>query len=297
MKELCGGRVAAYRLRLGSEPARARVRVGCRLLLCSLMLRAVPAAGSRGDDALPPALRDVGIDQRLGEPLPLGLRFCDEAGKSVRLGDYFHDGKPVLLVLAYYRCPMLCTLVLNGLVKALQDVPLDAGGQFEVVAVSFDPRETPPLAAAKKAVYVEQYGRPRTERGWHFLTGDAPAIDELTRAVGFRYRYDRATDQFAHASGIMIATPRGKLHRYFYGVEYPAREIRLGLVEASEEKIGTAIDQVLLFCYGYSPSKGAYTLLVMNLVRAGGLATLAALVGFMLYSWRRNARAQARAAG
>ncbi|HXG11832.1 MAG TPA: SCO family protein [Gemmataceae bacterium] len=261
------------------------VRIGW--LAGGLMLLALAAA--RAEDRLPASLPKVGLDQRLNEQVPLDLGFRDEAGRTVRLGAYF-DGKPVILVLAYYRCPMLCNQVLNGLVEGLRQVSLDAGREFRVVVVSFDAREQPELAAAKKASYVEVYGRPGTEGGWHFLTGDQPAIDALTAAVGFRYAYDATLDQFAHTSGIMVLTPRGKIARYFYGIRYPPRDLRLGLVEAAEEKIGTPADRLLLLCYRYDPSTGRYTPLVMNLVRLGGVLTLAVLGTFLGLAWRRERR-------
>ena len=205
-------------------------------------------------------MQKVGFDQRLNEQVPLDLEFTDEAGQPVKLGDYFGD-KPVILVLAYYRCPMLCTLVLNGLAQGMMDVPFDVGKEFQVVTVSFDPRETPELAAAKKKTYIERYGRPGAAAGWHFLTGSAASIKKLTRAVGFRYAYDARLDQFAHASGIMVLTPAGKISRYFYDVKYSGRDLRLGLVEASENKIGSPVDQILLYCFHYDPTEGSHPVL------------------------------------
>jgi protein SCO1/2 len=239
--------------------------------------------------SLPPTLRDVGFDQRLNEQLPLNLVFKDEAGRSIQLGDYF-DGKPVILVLAYYRCPMLCTQVLNGLVRALLDIPFEVGKEFNVVTVSFDPRETPELAAAKKKTYLERYGRPGAEDGWHFLTGEPDSIRRLTEAVGFRYRYDARNDQFAHASGIMILTPTGKISRYFYDITYSPRDLRLGLVEASENKIGSPGDHILLFCFHYDPAEGKYGPVIMNFVRLGGVLTLLALGTFVTVLWRQERR-------
>jgi protein SCO1/2 len=246
----------------------------------------VPA---REPPGTPAQLRGVGIDQRLNEQVPFDLVFRDESGAKVRLGQYF-GGKPVILVLAYYRCPRLCTLVLNGLVYALLDVAMNIGDDFEIVTVSFDPRETPQMAAAKKKVYVDRYGRPGAAAGWHFLTGEAPAIQKLTEVVGFRYAYDAEKDQFAHASGVMVLTPRGKLFRYFYGIEFSARDLRLGLVEASENRTGTPVEQVLLFCFQYDPTSGQYGLAVMNFVRLGGVLSLLALVIFILSMWRRERR-------
>ncbi len=212
---------------------------------------------------LPPLLQNVGFDQRLNEQVPLDLAFRDEQGRDVELADYFH-GKPVILVLAYYRCPMLCNLVLNGLTQTMRDISFDAGREFEVVTVSFDPRETPELAAAKKKTYVDRYGRSGAENGWHFLTGQQESIEPLAHAVGFRYKYDAFRDEFAHASGIVILTPGGKVSRYFYDIKYSPRDVRLGLVEASENKIGSPIDQVLLFCFHYDPAEGKYGAAIMR---------------------------------
>ncbi|HEX5270092.1 MAG TPA: SCO family protein, partial [Gemmataceae bacterium] len=225
----------------------------------------------------------------LGAQVPLDAEFRDETGGVVKLGDYFGD-KPVILVLAYYRCPGLCTMVLNGLVQALLDVPLEMGRDFQVVTVSFDPRETPALAAAKKKTYLERYGRPGAEAGWHFLTGEQEPITRLTEAVGFRYRYDSVNDQFAHASGIMVLTPKGKVSRYFYDIAYSPRDVRLGLVEASGNRIGTASDQVLLFCFHYDPAEGKYGAAVMNLVRLGGVLTILGVVAMVFVLWRQERR-------
>jgi protein SCO1/2 len=215
-------------------------------LLVTVLALLVSARVARADNELPAALRSVAIDQRLNEQVPLDLVFRNERGETVLLGDLFH-GKPVILVLAYYRCPMLCTLVLNGLVQALDRLSFGVGEEFSIVTVSFDPRDTPELAAAKKLAYIERYGRANAANGWHFLTGDRPAIDRLTDAVGFRYSYDATRDQFAHASGIMVMTPQGRIARYFFGVEYSSRDLRLALVEASANRIGSPIDQVMLF--------------------------------------------------
>lgn len=238
---------------------------------------------------LPTALQAATIDQRLNEQVPLDLVFREEAGRSVQLVDLLH-GKPAILVLAYYRCPMLCTQVLNGLLESLKGIPFNAGEQYQVIAVSFDAREQPELAAAKKASYVENYGRPGGENAWHFLTGDAPAIEKLTQAVGFHYFYDRVQDQFAHASGIMVLTPEGRLARYFYGINYPPRDLRLALVEASESRIGSKVDQLLLYCYHYDPATGRYAATAMNLVRLGGIVFLLGLVTWLVLAWRRELR-------
>jgi len=226
--------------------------------------------------ALPGALAGVGIDQKLDFQVPLNLHFTDEYGAAVPLSTYFHSQKPVILALVYYRCPMLCTQILNGLESSLKAVSFDPGRDFEIVAVSFDPKDTWQTAAAKKQSYLKRYGRANTANGWHFLTGDETNIKALTDAVGFHYKYDPATDQFAHASGIMIVTPDGRLSRYFYGVEYAPRDIRLGLVEASRNKIGSPVDQILLFCYHYDPSTGKYGAMVMRMIRVAG-------AGFVLF--------------
>jgi protein SCO1/2 len=261
------------------------------LLVASLAVAglAVHSRTARGQSGLPPQLQKVGFDQRLGEQVPLDTTFVDESGHTVQLGKYFH-GKPVILVMAYYRCPMLCTLVLNGLVQGMLDMSFDVGNQFEVVTVSFDPRETPDLAAAKKQTYVSRYGRPGAAAGWHFLTGKEDSIRRLATAVGFRYVYDSATDQYAHAAGIMIVTPSGKLARYFYDLRYPGRDLRLGLIEASANKIGSPVDQVLLFCFHYDPIAGKYGVAVMNFVRLGGVLTIVVLGAFIGVQFRRERR-------
>jgi protein SCO1/2 len=225
--------------------------------------------------------------------VPLDLKFRDEQGREVRLGDYF-QGKPVILVLAYYRCPKLCTLVLNGLCAALQQNDrLVAGRDFHVVAVSFDPRELPERAANKKRAYVALYDREGAEEGWHFLTGEPSSIDPLCESVGFHYAYDPQSDQFAHPSAIMVLTPTGKISRYFYGVEFVPLDVRLGLVEAAQEKIGNRIDQALLYCFHYNPRTGKYSANVMLLVRLGGALTLVGMCALGVVLWRRDRRRQA----
>ena len=244
--------------------------------------------------ALPGALQGVGIDQNLNAQLPLDLTFRDELGRTVPLSTYFRSGKPVLLAPVYYRCPMLCTQILNGLASSLKAVSFNPGQEFEVVAFSFDPKDTVELAAAKKETYLHRYDRPNTANGWHFLTGDAPNIKALMDTVGFHYKYDPATDQYAHASGVMIVTPDGRLSKYFYGVEYAPRDIRLGLVEASLNKIGSPVDQILLFCYHYDPSTGKYGAVAVNTMRiaAGGFVLLAG--AFLFLMLRRDVRLAAR---
>ncbi|MGH9971250.1 MAG: SCO family protein [Pyrinomonadaceae bacterium] len=242
---------------------------------------------------LPKALREVSIEQKLDAQLPLDLVFHNEQGEAVRLGDYFGK-KPVVLSLVYYQCPMLCTQVLNGMVSAFKVLSFKAGEEFDVVTVSFDPRETPTLAAAKKKTYVgylPEAKRGPAANGWHFLTGDSESIKRLTDAVGFHYHFDEATNQFAHASAIMVSTPEGKLARYFYGIEYSPKDLRLGLIEASENKIGSPVDQLLLYCYHYDPATGKYGAVVMNMIRVGGIATLIVMVaGFFLMRRRAQLR-------
>ncbi len=244
--------------------------------------------------ALPGALQGVGIDQRLNAQVPLDITFRDEYGRAVPLSTYFHAGKPVLLAPVYYRCPMLCTQILNGLASSLKAVSFDPGKDFEVVAFSFDPKDTVELAAAKKQTYVRRYGRENTANGWHFLTGDPANIKALMDAVGFHYKYDPSTDQYAHASGIMLLTPEGRLSKYFYGVEYAPRDIRLGLVEASRNRIGTPVDQILLFCYHYDPSTGKYGAIALNMVRATAGVFVLIGGGFLLFVFRRERRADRR---
>ncbi len=236
-------------------------------------------------------LKNIGIEQRLNEQVPLDLAFCDESGKMIRLGDYY-DGKPVMLALVYYECPMLCNEVLNGLLRSLRALQFDVGKEFTVVTVSFDPRETSTLAATKKQQYLKQYGRAGAENGWHFLTGDEESIRALTQAVGFRYVYDEKSGQFAHAAAIIVTTPQGKLSRYFYGIEYPPKDLRLGLVEASEGKIGALSDRVLLFCYRYDPTTGKYGFAIMNAIRVGGALTVLCLGTFIVVMIRRGRKAE-----
>jgi protein SCO1 len=248
---------------------------------------------ARAPSGLPKALNDVGIDQKLNEQLPLDLVFKDENGENVKLGDYFGK-KPVVLSLVYYQCPMLCNQVLNGMVTAFKVMAFQPGQEFEVVTVSFDPRETPTLAAAKKQTYIDylpEAKRAKANAGWHFLTADESSISSITKAVGFRYHWDEATNQFAHASAIYVTTPQGKLARYFYGIEYAPRDLRLGLIEAADNRIGSPVDQLLLYCYHYDPATGKYGAAVMNMMRGGGIAMLVAMVAmFLLFRRREQAR-------
>lgn len=233
---------------------------------------------------LPKALNDVGIDQKLNEQLPLDLEFRNESGETVKLESYFGN-KPVVLSLVFYECPMLCNQVLNGMVGAFRVMSFRPGKEFEVITVSFDSRETPTLAAAKKSTYVAylpEEKRADAASGWHFLTGDETNIKRLINAIGFRYHFDEETNQFAHASAIYVATPQGKLARYFYGIEYAPRDLRLGMIEASENKIGSPVDQLLLYCYHYDPATGKYGAVVMNMIRLGGVATVVAMLTLLL---------------
>lgn len=248
------------------------------------------STGERTDS--PPLLEQVDFEQRLGNQVPLDLVFRDEAGETVRLGDYF-QGKPVILTLSYYECPMLCTLVLNGLVSALRVLRFDLGKEFVAINVSFNPRESPELAAAKKAAYLKEYRRPGAERGWHFLTGDEGSIRQLTEAVGFRYAWDDKSQQYAHATGLVVLTPGGRIARYFYGVEFSPRDLRFGLIEAADGKIGSPVDKVLLYCFHYDPATGRYSAIALNSVRIGGVLTLAALVTFIVVMLRRERRSAA----
>jgi protein SCO1/2 len=225
----------------------------------------------------------------MGAQIPLDLPFVDESGRDVTVRQYF--GKPVILALVYYQCPSLCNMVLNGVLRSIKQLDLTAGNDYEVIAVSFDPRETPEMAAAKKQTYLRDYKRQGAEQGWHFLTGPETSSKALADSVGFRYIYDAMTNQYAHSSAIMILTPAGRIDRYFYGIDYPARDVRLGLVEASNERIGTPTDQVLLYCFHYDPTTGKYALVVMNVLRLAGLITVAVLATFMIVMFRRDFRA------
>lgn len=244
----------------------------------------------------PAILRDVGFDQKLGDTVPLDIALRDEEGRAVRLGDYFR-GRPVVLSLVYYECPMLCTLTLNGLVSALDVLSFDPGKEFEIVTVSFEPKETSQLATSKKKAYLERYKRPGAAAGWHFLTGDAANIARLTKAVGFRYAWDEPMRQYAHPSGIMVLTPQGRIARYLYGIEYAPKDLRFALVESSEGRIGSPVDSVILYCYQYDPTKGTYSAAIMRLVRTGGVLTMFGLGGFIVVMRRRERKAQAAAGG
>lgn len=275
-------------------------------VLCAAVTVLVPVVGhaqgragfARGyvsSSERPNLLRDVKWEQKLDSQLPLDTPFVDEDGKSVKLGDYFRD-RPVFLALVYYECPQLCTQVLNGLVKSVDTIPqLSAGKEFDIIALSFDPKESPGLAKAKKQAYLESYAqnydRPDSERGFHFLTGSEESIRAVTTAVGFDYVYDPEIDQYAHAAGLTLLTPGGKVSKYFFGIEYGPKDLKFGVMEASEHRVGSLVDQVLLFCYHYDPSSGSYkSRLSLNLVRGGGVVTMLGMLTFWIVMWRRDHR-------
>ncbi len=240
-------------------------------------------------ELVPDILAKVGVDQKLNAQVPLDLAFRDESGRSIRLGDYFGK-KPIVLMLVYFECPMLCTQVLNGAVAAMKILNFTIGDEYDVVTVSFNPKETPALAQSKKATYLAKYGRPPANSGWHFLTGEEPSIAALASAVGFRYTFDPTTQQYVHASAIMVLTPQGRVSKYFYGIDYPPKDLRLGLIEASSGKIGNPVDQLLLYCYHYDPHSGKYSMMVLNVLRLAGLATVALIGGFIAVMWSRDRR-------
>jgi len=261
-------------------------------MLLVIAMFAVPAYGQINNGVMsppansrPPRLENVGIEQHLDAQIPPDLIFRDETGKPVKLGEYFGH-KPLILNLVYYNCTMLCGEALAGLSSAMRLVKFDVGNEFDVVTVSFDPRETPEMAAAKKKDYVGRYGRANAATGWHFLTGQPDSINALTRAVGFQYQYDAKSNQYAHATAIMVLTPQGRISRYFYGVDFPPKDLRMGLVEASQGKIGNAVDAVLLYCYHYNPETGKYGAIVINILRLAAAATIVLLGGLILTLWR-----------
>ena len=241
---------------------------------------------------LPDALQTIGIEQKLGEQLPLDTELTAEDGRTLQLGSLFESGRPVVLAFVYYECPMLCNEVLNGLTGSLKGLSLDAGKDFDVIALSFDARENekPELARNKKAAYMERYGRPGSEKGWHFLTGNQASIDAVAKAAGFNYRWDEKSNQFAHAGGVMIVTPQGKMSRYFYGIDYSPRDLKLGVIESADNKIGSAADQMLLYCFHYDPSTGKYGLAVLSVIRIGAVLTLLGMGAMGFVFWRRTKR-------
>jgi protein SCO1/2 len=270
------------------------------LVLATLLLPAGVAFAQRGPGAVAPRpidpvtqkpvlLKDVRFDQRLDAQVPPGLAFTDDLGNAVTLGRYF-GARPIVLALVYFECPMLCSQVLNDLMAALGVLSLNPGEDFDVLAVSFNPRETAGLAAVKKAAYMERYGRPGTDQGFHFLTGSEAAIAQLTETVGFKYAWDEEIKQYAHAAGIVVLTPEGRVSKYYYGLQYSPRDLRLGLVEAADRRIGTPVDTLLLYCYHYDPTTGKYGLVAMRAVQAAGLLLVAAMVTFWIVMWRRSKR-------
>ena len=242
---------------------------------------------------MPGMLKDVTFRQQLGEQLPLDAAFKDEAGRDVRLGDYFKTGKPVVFAFVYYDCTMLCTQVMNGISSALKVVPFEIGKDFEVVLVSFDPRDTAKGATEKKAAHLEYWSTEKSAGAWHFLTGTEPEIRRATQAAGFSYQCDARNNQFAHVSGVLVTTPEGRVSRYFYGIEYSPEELRLALVESGKGAIGSKIDELLLYCFHYDPESGRYGVVVMNLIRLGGVVTVALVAGFILLMRRRETRTPA----
>jgi len=257
------------------------------LLLCasaSAQLYSEPVA--KPPQGLDPILTNVGVDQKLNNQVPLEAKFRDENGQPVELKKYFD--KPVILTLVYYTCPMLCSEVLNGTASSLKPVKFDVGKEFNVVTISIDPKDTPGTAMGKKKLMVSKYGRHGADQGWHFLTGDKENIDAVANAVGWRYAYDPKWGQYAHASAIMLLTPEGKVSRYFYGIEYAAKDIQFGIMDASQNKIGSLTDQIALYCYHYDPAKGKYGLAIMRLVRLAGLVTIALIGGFIIVAVRRE---------
>lgn len=276
------------------------IRLIPSLTLSAALLAAAPlAAGDRvwtgpgpglgpNAAAAPAVLQEVRFDQRLGETLPLDLAFRDESGRRVRLGDLFGE-RPVVLVLSYYECPMLCPMVLDGLSKSLKPLTLEPGRELEVVVASIDPGETPQLAAQAKRRTLEHYGRPRTAAGWHFLTGDQAAVSALADAVGFRYVYDQDRDEYAHAAGVVVLTPGGKVARYLFGIDYAPRDVRLAVLESASGTIGSAVDNVFLFCFHYDPAMGRYSLATFRILRVAAVATVLGLALMIVLMRRREA--------
>jgi protein SCO1/2 len=270
-----------------SSKLTTRVVLALTLLATSASAQMNNGVMSPPANTRPPRLENVGIEQHLDAQVPPDLTFRDETGAAVKLGDYF-GRKPLILNLVYYNCTMLCGEALAGLASAMRLVKFDVGNEFDVVTVSFDPRETPEMAAAKKKDYVGRYGRANAAAGWHFLTGQPDSINALTEAVGFQYQYDAKTNQYAHATAIMVLTPQGRISRYFYGVDFPPKDLRMGLVEASQGKIGNAVDAVLLFCYHYNPETGKYGAMVANILRLAAAATLLIMGIFLFIFWRMD---------
>jgi len=269
----------------------SKVRALSAAVVLTLSIAAFAQGAGQGimsppSNVRPPGLKNVGIEQRLNEQLPLDLSFRDETGKAVRLRDYFGK-KPVILSLVYYRCPMLCSEVLAGLEGSLRAMSFNAGNEFNVLTVSFDPKDTPQTASEKKAAILKSYKRAGAADGWHFLTGSQKSIDALTQSVGFQYEYDTKSGQFAHTTAIMIVTPEGKIAQYYFGVEFPPTDLRLGLIQASQNKIGTLVDQVILYCYHYDPQAGKYGAIVSHILQLGGGITVLSLGILLMILIRR----------
>ena len=279
----------------GSVPAVAAIAAAIVILIvapATAQMTGAPTAGYRSAPGvpsmtMPTALREIGFDQNIDQKLPLDATFRDETGKTVTLGSYYGQ-RPVLLAFIYYECPMLCTQVLNAMTATISMMSLDAGKDFELVLVGIDPRETPAQAAAKKREYLRRYKRPGAEAGWHFLTGDEPEIKRVAKAAGFRYAWDEQTQQYAHPTGIIVTTPDGRLARYLFGIEYGPRDLNLSLVEASQGKVGSFADQLLLFCYHYDPMTGKYGIYVMRTLRVAGVATVLLIGTFIVVMVRRE---------
>ena len=276
-------------------------KIACLAITLMLLLLPILATGqamSKGilsppANVRPPGLQHVGIEQHLDEQIPPNLVFRDETGRTVHLADYFGK-KPVVLNLVYYQCPMLCGEVLSGLESALRVLKFDVGKEFDVLTISFDPKETPEMAAAKKAEYLKRYGRTGAAKGWHFLTGPQDSIDALTKAAGFQYQYDPKTGQFAHATAIMVLTPQGKIAQYYYGVEFAPKDLRLGLVQASQNKIGNLVDEVLLYCYHYNPDTGKYGAIISRILKVAAGATIFFLGTFLIVLFRLGSVSEQR---
>lgn len=259
-------------------------------LLCSLVIGSLLSGSVRGQviQENPAELRGIDVLEHLGNGVPPELAFTDESGRSVTLRDYMDDQRPVILVLAYYECPMLCTLVLNGVAKAVKDLAWIPGNEFRLITVSIDPTETVQLAWGKKERYLKFLDKPGAENGWNFLVGDSLSIAGLAESIGFKYFYDAARDEFAHPAVVTILTPQGRISRYLYGIEYKERDVRLALIEASDGKIGTTLDRLILYCYHYDPAAKGYVLFAQNVMKAGGALTLVLLVLFVGLLWRRE---------
>jgi protein SCO1/2 len=269
----------------GKWTARAALLVTAAVALCATGWGQTLDPLSPPASARPPQLKHVGIEQRLGQQIPAELKFRDEAGNTVQLGQYFGQG-PVILHFMYFRCPMLCGEALQGLTGALRAIGYSAGKDFTVLTVSFDPHETPAMAAAKKKMALAAYGRPVAEKGWHFLTGKPGAIAALTQAAGFQYQYDELTKQYAHPTAILVLTPQGKISQYHYGIEYAPRDLRLGLVQAANGQIGTLVDEALLYCYRYDPQTGKYGAIISRVLRISGAVWLAMVGAFLVVMFR-----------